>query len=402
MEFFSTYYKKLANYDQIKQIGEKFNQLDADGDKGLSKNELVNIFAQAQCAPLTEAEKDALMAGLDSDNDGFLTYTEFIPAFLEFDVDQDAEITEGEFDYVKKRISELEKQHDINERYQTLNSLTATEQQKQTAQNEINVFEVERRIIYAEQDIKKKSILVGNIDLKIGEIDQFLNNNVLLPFDEAQKIKEKEKFEVEKTLLLLKKDISVKKLDLETVNLQIITKEQQGGFENELTILAQQKLSRENLLSISERNLEQHHLSVKIENNENLLTKFFVPEVIKDSAKKELEKQRDQNALLVQRIDLYSKVSALSITRASLLDLGYQYQQTQDPALLPLIEQLEEDQDNQQLAAQISSLKVELIDKQIQLKDVLPRADYKPFDQVKADLEADIAALQSQIAALEA
>jgi len=424
MEFFSTYYKKLANYEQIKEIGEKFNQLDADDDNALNKTELVNIFAQMQGTPLTIDEQNALMAGLDGDNDGFLNYHEFIPAFVEFDIDQDAAVSEDEFDFVKKRIAELEKQSDINIQYQVLNNLTATAQQKQTAQNQIDIFKIERNIIYAEQDIKKKGILAGGLSYKIGEIQQFINDNVLLPFDQAQKLKEIEKLEAEKDILLKEQDISQKKLNLENVNLALTTAQQGGANKYELGVLEQQKISKESELDISEKNLEQHYLSIKITNNQNLLTKFFVPEIIKDGTRKELEKQYDQQQLKTQRIELNTKTGILSGTRKEindelnlyilgkssavqeqLLEMELQdlldYIGQDDPDVYAELEALYNQQLLDQQAAQLSSLKVELIDKQIQLKEVIPRSNYKPFDQVRADLETEIADLQTQIAALE-
>ncbi len=399
MEFYSTYYKKLANYEQIKKIGEKFDQLDANDDNALNKDELANIFTGQT---MTEEEKNLFMAGVDGNNDDFLTYSEFIPTFIEFDIDQDAELSTNEYELAKKRIEELEKQMEINEQYRILNDFSSTEPEKKQARERIDRFNIQRKMIYAEQDIKKKEILIGNIELKIQQIEDFIDQNTLLEFEEAQKRREIENLNAEKDLLLLKKDISVKTLNLETINLDILTKEQQGGFENELSILAQEKISKENELKISEKNLELHHKQARINKNEDLLNKFFVPEIIKENARKELDSLYDQTHLLNRRVELYSKISILSITRSQILEVGYQFQQTGDPELLERLNKLEEDQEVQQLEAQISSLRVELVDKQIQLKEVLPKSHIKPFDKVKADLEAEIEDIQEQIAELEA
>lgn len=407
MQFYSTYYKKLANYGQIKEIGEKFNVLDTNTDKALNKDEFANIFMGQT---LTEEQKTLLLKGIDIDNDNFITYSEFIPAFIEFDINADAEFSGEEYDFAKKRIEELEKQTQINDQYAILNNLSSTESEKVQAQATIDIYKIERKIIYNQQDIKKKEILIGDKELKIQQIQDFIDQNTLLEFEEAQKYKEIESLNAEKNLLLLKKDISVKKLGLENTSLSIITKERQKKgeidpqlveqLENELAVLAQEKISNENLLKLSEKNLDEHHQQVKIKVNEELLTKFFVPEFIKEKTREDLEKQRDDLQLTTQRVDTYSKVSALSLTRAQIIDLSYQYKQTQDPALLQQLEQLGQDQEQQQLDAQIASLKVELLDKKIQLKDVLPRSNQKPFDRLKADLEAQIADLEAQIALL--
>ena len=399
MQFYSTYYKKLASYEQIKQIGDKFDVLDANKDTALNKDELANIFASQT---LTDEEKNMFMTGIDSNDDGFVTYTEFTPAFLEFDVDQNGQISGEEFDLAKKRIEELQKQMDINAQYAILNSLTATTEQKTAAQNQISLFNVQRSIIYAEQRVMQKEILISSNELKIQQINDFISQNTLLEFEQAQKLQEIKTFNVEKAVTLLEKDIVVKELNLENVNLAIITAQQQGGTQNALDILAQQKISKQNELNITQRNLELYQKQVKIDNDEAMITKFFVPEIMKENARIELNILYDEVQLLNQRKDMYSKVSNLSQIRAQMLDIWYQYQQTKDPALKQQYDVLNAQQLVLQKEAQISSLKVELLDKQIQLKAVLPKSDQKPFDEVKAKLDTDIASLQAQIAKLEA
>ena len=399
MQFYSTYYKRLASYEQIKQIGDKFDVLDANKDTALNKDELANIFASQT---LTDEEKNMFMTGIDSNDDGFVTYTEFTPAFLEFDVDQNGQISGEEFDLAKKRIEELQKQMDINAQYAILNSLTATTEQKTAAQNQISLFNVQRSIIYAEQRVMQKEILISSNELKIQQINDFISQNTLLEFEQAQKLQEIKTFNVEKAVTLLEKDIVVKELNLENVNLAIITAQQQGGTQNALDILAQQKISKQNELNITQRNLELYQKQVKIDNDEAMITKFFVPEIMKENARIELNILYDEVQLLNQRKDMYSKVSNLSQIRAQMLDIWYQYQQTKDPALKQQYDVLNAQQLVLQKEAQISSLKVELLDKQIQLKAVLPKSDQKPFDEVKAKLDTDIASLQAQIAKLEA
>ncbi|OGI04333.1 MAG: hypothetical protein A2Y25_08690 [Candidatus Melainabacteria bacterium GWF2_37_15] len=402
MQFYSTYYKKLASYEQIKQIGDKFDVLDANKDTALNKDEMANIFAGQT---LTQEEKNMFMAGIDSDDDGFITYSEFIPTFVEFDVDQNGQISGEEFNLAKKRIDELQKQMDINTQYAILNNLSSTPAQKTAAQNQISLFKVQRNIIYAEQKVMQKEILISSNELKIQQIQDYISQNTLLEFEQAQKLKEIETCNLAKSVLLLEKDIVVKELNLENVNLSIITTQQQGGTQNALDILAQQKISKENELNISLKNLELYQKQAKIQNDESLITKFFIPEVMKENARIELDILYDEVQLLNQRKDLYSKVSTLSQTRAQMMIVWNQYLQAQTEAEKEILLQQYNDLNAQQLVqqkeAQISALKVELIDKQIQLKAVLPRSTQKPFDQVKAKLEAEIANLKSQIAALE-
>ncbi len=418
MNFYSTYYKNQANTIQIQAMKEIFEGLDTNGDKALNKNELANIFSGQN---LTQDEKALLMMGLDSDDDGFLTYMEFTPTFLEFDIDRDAEISGDEYDLVKKRLEELEKQSDINEQYAILNNLTSTEQEKNKANQNILLFKSERQVIYLDMDIQKKGILISSKDSKIQEIQDFINNNTLLEYEEAVKLKEIENLEVDKEILNLERDISLKnkafreiEVDLIDIAIQVIEALENGAgpqsdiikeLGNQSCVKAQELISAEQQINISERNLELHHKQARIDEKESLLKKFFVPEPLKELARQELDLLYDDKLLLNHRIDLYGKVSALAETRAELKEKIYARNTSEDPdeiaQLQQQIDQLEADEDLQKLEATIASRKVELVDKQIQLKAVIPKSNFKPFDQVRATLESEIAALEAEIATLE-
>jgi len=412
MDFYSTYYKKRTNYDQIQVLKDKFQSLDVNGDNALNKNELANIFTGQN---LTQQEKEFLLQGVDGNDDNFITYLEFSPAFIEFDVDQNAEISGDEFDLVKDRLDELEKQLAINDQYQILNDLDATQEQKEQAKHNIKVYNAERNIIYDEMNVQRKSILISDKEVTIQEIQDFIDNNTLLEYEEAKKYKEIEELSVEKNILLKKKAIAQRKLELDQTKLEIINKE--FALENaadpnvaeelqkDLDVLSYEKMSNENELNLAERELDIHHKNVRIEEKENLLTKFFVPEIVKDQTRKDLDKLRDERLLLNHRVDLFDKVSTLSEIRADLIEKIYEYNHTQDTQqqqqLLQEIQQLEEQRDLLQLQATIVSKQVELVDKQIQLKEVIPKSNHKPFDEVRANLEAEISALEQEIADLQ-
>jgi len=409
MNFYSTYYKKQANYDQIIEIQKKFDSLDINGDKALNKDELANIFDTQN---LTAEEKDLLMLGLDEDDNGFITYLEFSPAYMEFDIDKNAEISGDEYDFAKQKISELKKQNQINTQYAILNDLTSTEAEKETANDNIEKFKVQRGIIYFELDVKRKEILVSGKDTQIQEINTFIQDNILLEFEEAQKLKQIETLEVEKNLILMDKDISVKKLEKENVTLLITNKEIELKYatdENirsclsfEIFAHSQELISKEYQLKTSEKTIEQHHNQVKIEEKEKLLNKFFVPEFLKDQARDEILKLRDQQQLTTQMIDMNNKVSILSQARVTLSELNYEYYKTNDPALLQQIQDACQYQQLKQLESTLSAKKVDLIDKQIQLKALMPKSDRPQFAQLRVDLETAIATLQAEIADIEA
>lgn len=397
---------------QLQALKDKFDSLDANGDKALNKNELANIFS---CQNLTQEEKGLLMKGVDGDDDGFVTYTEFTPTFVEFDIDQNTEFSGDEYDLVKKRIEELEKQTEINAQYDILKDLTSTEEEKKQAEHNIEIFKTQRNIIFGEMQVKKKDILISDKELKIQEIQDFIDSNTLLEFEEAKKLKEINMLNVEKDLLLLEKDVAQQKVDLNNISLLILNKEYEKENETDpevlteiqkdLDVYAQQKIKNDNELSIAEREIELYHKQSKIDNRESLLNKFFVPEPVKDLARKDLESLNDEKALSNQRIDLYNKIVILSETRAELIEKIYARDTSEDPQeiaeLQELIDQLNETEDLQQLQATIASMKVELINKQIKLKEVIPRSHISPFDEVRAELEQEITDLSQEITDLE-
>ena len=112
----------------------------------------------------------------------------------------------------------------------------------------------------------QKEILISSNELKIQQIQDYISQNTLLEFEQAQKLKEIETCNLAKSVLLLEKDIVVKELNLENVNLSIITTQQQGGTQNALDILAQQKISKENELNISLKNLELYQKATEMHN----------------------------------------------------------------------------------------------------------------------------------------
>ncbi|HSA06873.1 MAG TPA: hypothetical protein P5556_06815 [Candidatus Gastranaerophilales bacterium] len=412
MNFYSAYYKKQANYDQISQLKDKFDNLDLNADGALNVDELANIFSGQT---MTEQEKELLMLGVDGDNDNYLTYLEFTPTFVEFDIDQNAEISGDEYDLAKKRFAELGKQMAINEQYNILNSITSTNTEKAQARHNIDVFNAERNIIYGELDVKKKAILISDKELKAQEIQDFIDTNTLLEFDEVRKTKEITTLNAEKDILLLEKAISQNKLNLEAINLALINKNYEKANEtnpaliiaikNALAILEQEKIKYENDFNASERNLELHYNQIKIDDKESLLTKFFIPEFMKDNARIELEFLYDEKQLTAQRLDLSLRVSALSDTRAQILTKIKEYNQSVDAVEKALLQQeinqLKENEATQKLEATLANKQVELLDKKIQLKAVIPKSDQKPFDEVRTTLETEIATLETQIAALE-
>ncbi len=412
MNFYSTYYKRQANYAQIQVLKDKFDALDANNDNALNKDELANIFTGQN---LTQQEKNLLMGGVDQDEDGFLSYLEFIPTFIEFDIDQNTDISDGEYELVKKRIEELEKQIDINAQYDILNCPDSTQGEKNQARHNINIFNSERNIIYGEMNVQKKSVLISDKELKVQEIQDFIDNNTLLEFDKTKKLKEIENLNVEKNILLMEKNIVQKKIDLDVTNLLITNKEYKIKTETDpdlrleiqknLDVFAQQKISNQSKFDIAEKELEMHHKQAQVDEKESLLTKFFVPEPLKEVARKELALLYDKQLLSSYRIDLHDRISILSETRAELIEKIYQRDISEDPdeiqELQEQIDQLNAKEDLQQLEATISSNRVELIDKQIQLKAVMPKSNINPFNKLRVALEAEIADLLKEIADLE-
>lgn len=421
MDFYSTYYKKLANYDQIKKIGEKFDALDVNKDKALNKNEFANIFAAPPT--MTEEEKTQFLNGLDSDDDGFINYNEFSQTFVELDVDQDAIMSNDEFNLAKTRISELEKQSEINAQYKIVGSATSTTAQKDVAQKKIDVFKVERNVIYADEDIKKNNILISSDETQITKLQTSLASDTLLEYERAKIQADINKLKDDKDVLVLKRDIAQKTFNLETFNLNLTLAKQSGANPYQLYMITEQQASAQSLLDVEKNKLDLYNKNVKISSDEKLLTKMLVPEVTKEAARQELDTLYDQVQLGNQLNDSQKKASNLSTTRASIYSninnyimskdpatqamlLSYSwdnlkaYIHANDPAVEAQLIALGDLQTVQSTDAQISSLKTQLIDKQIQLKAVLPKADRTPYDKVKAQLDIDIANLKAQILGL--
>lgn len=397
MEFYSTNYRKKANNAQKQGVQNKFETLEKNNDSILNISEFLNIFANSG---LTQTEQNLFASGVDANDDSFIDYSEFTQAYIELDVNKDGQISPDEYDYAKKRIEELQKQMQINEQYAVLSNISSTEQEKTTAQNNINVFTAQKGIITLEQSVKNKDILISNKDLKIQEIQTYLQNNTVLEYEKSQKLTEISKLNQDKQKLVLEKDIYVKQLALENVNLSIIIAKQTNNT-NEQSILEQQKIRRENELSTSQANASIYNKQATIAVYEKFLNKLFIPEFVKTNARKKMEALHDEIQLLNKQKELYSDLSTLSQTRAQMLTVGFQYEQTHDPALQQQYQALNAQQLTQQTTAQISSLEVNLLDKKIELKTILGKKDITPYSENIAALRAAITALETQIAGLQ-
>ena len=62
--------------DQIREI---FTYIDKDGSNLISKDEARELFERLENSNISESEYDALLAEIDKDNDGTVSFTEFIP-----------------------------------------------------------------------------------------------------------------------------------------------------------------------------------------------------------------------------------------------------------------------------------------------------------------------------------
>jgi Ca2+-binding EF-hand superfamily protein len=61
------------------EIREIFAYIDKDSSGIISKDEARELFEKLENANISESEYDALLAEIDKDNDGTVSFTEFIP-----------------------------------------------------------------------------------------------------------------------------------------------------------------------------------------------------------------------------------------------------------------------------------------------------------------------------------
>lgn len=74
---------QLINSKETKEIREIFRTIDKNGDGKLSKEELLEHYYEIVGPSLAEAEVSKIMTQVDTDNNGYIDYTEFIKASLD-------------------------------------------------------------------------------------------------------------------------------------------------------------------------------------------------------------------------------------------------------------------------------------------------------------------------------
>lgn len=74
---------QCSSFKETKELKEVFLQLDKNGDGKLSRQELFDSFKQQMGEAEAELEVERIMKEVDSDNSGFIDYTEFLKANLD-------------------------------------------------------------------------------------------------------------------------------------------------------------------------------------------------------------------------------------------------------------------------------------------------------------------------------
>lgn len=416
MNFYSTYFKSHATNAQTKKMKEIFDRLDGGGvpaqaDKALNADELANIFTDQT---FTDKEKTMLLSGFDMDDDGFLTYNEFSKAFLEFDIDDSTEVTTNEGLLIKTKLDELNKENEILTQYGIINSFSSTASEKAKAKEKVDLLKAERLVLNSDNKIQEKQILISNNETKAEEIENYVESSTLLEFEKAQKLKEAQVLRNENDILTLELNILTAERETRNIDKEIIANEQALKTETdsdkvvELTvkgnILQVQKIEAASKLTIAENNLKIFNTNQQLEADQKLLTKFYIPEIYKENARKRIEEYTDQNQLLQQENEAYDKVNQYAEKGINILITSYNYYVAGDKeAGCQALQEFMEKEPIWKAEALIAGYKSEIYKRQIELKAVESKTNQgSAFVKKKAKLEAEIVALQNEIAILEA
>ena len=85
-----------------KELRKVFQAMDENGDGKLSKEELFNYYAKEMGPEQAEEEAKRIMNEVDTDNSGFVDYTEFIKATLDYKTISSAQFLKRAFDVFDK------------------------------------------------------------------------------------------------------------------------------------------------------------------------------------------------------------------------------------------------------------------------------------------------------------
>jgi hypothetical protein len=269
-------------------------------------------------------------------------------------------------------------------------------------------------VFNSDTKIQEKQILISNNDARAREIEEYVQSSTLLEFEKAQKLKEAQSLRNEIDILTLELNILVAEREARNIDKEIITNEQSLKTETdpdkvvELTvkgnILQVQKIEATSKLTIAENNLKIFNNNQQIESDQKLLTKFYLPEIYKENARKRIEEKFDENQLLQQENEAYDKVSQYAEKGINILITSYNYYVAGDKdAGSQALQEYMEKEPIWRAEALIAGYKSEIYKRQIELKSVESKINQgSAFVKKKAKLEAEIAALQKEIATLEA
>ena len=70
--------------EDTKELREAFTKIDVNGDGRVSREELFNQYSKSMGDAKGEEEVDRIMKEVDTDNNGFIDYTEFIKASMDY------------------------------------------------------------------------------------------------------------------------------------------------------------------------------------------------------------------------------------------------------------------------------------------------------------------------------
>ncbi|CAG9313942.1 unnamed protein product [Blepharisma stoltei] len=118
---------QCISQQDTKDMREAFRAMDTNGDGKLSKEELLAQYVRTMGPEMAEVEVNRIMAEADSDNNGFIDYTEFLKATLDLKTAMSAENLKVAFDVFDKdgsgKISTLELKRILEGGAQTEKSL---------------------------------------------------------------------------------------------------------------------------------------------------------------------------------------------------------------------------------------------------------------------------------------
>ncbi|NLF83197.1 MAG: hypothetical protein GX568_04340, partial [Candidatus Gastranaerophilales bacterium] len=266
----------------------------------------------------------------------------------------------------------------------------------------------------SDNKIQEKQILISNNETKAEEIENYVESSTLLEFEKAQKLKEAQVLRNENDILTLELNILTAERETRNIDKEIIANEQALKTETdpdkvvELTvkgnILQVQKIEAASKLTIAENNLKIFNTNQQLEADQKLLTKFYIPDIYKENARKRIEEYTDQNQLLQQENEAYDKVNQYAEKGINILITSYNYYVAGDKeAGCQALQEFMEKEPIWRAEALIASYKSEIYKRQIELKAVESKTNQgSAFVKKKAKLEAEIAALQNEIAILEA